>query len=62
MTFTPKQFQEFIDRHGNQHNKIRNSRTNGQAERVNKTVLNVLKCVRKRRNHHDREGKMEETL
>ncbi|XP_058987852.1 uncharacterized protein LOC131806936 [Musca domestica] len=45
--FTSKEFQQFVEYNGIQHvqTAVRTPRANGQAERINQTVLNALKCL-----------------
>lgn len=45
-SFTSKEFENFAQLHGIQHVKtaVRTPRANGQAERMNKTLLSALKC------------------
>lgn len=45
-SFTSKEFENFVKQHGIQHVKtaVRTPRANGQAERMNKTLLTALKC------------------
>jgi len=54
--FTSKNFEAMVGSHGIQHVKtaVRTPRANGQAERVNKTVLASLKCVSNNENEWDK--------